>query len=109
MSKYFVRRTESSHYTIFPGVDIFTMAGEKVMLSYVELEPHAVVEKHSHPHEQLGVLIEGELKFTIGNEQQLLRPGDMWRIPGGVEHHVEAGDDPARAIDIFHPVREDYL
>jgi quercetin dioxygenase-like cupin family protein len=109
MSKYFVKRAEASHYNIFPGVDILTMAGEQVMLSYVELEPHSEVAQHSHPHEQLGILISGQLTFTIGEEQQVLGPGDMWRIPGGVEHHVVAGDEPARAIDIFHPVREDYL
>ena len=109
MSKYFVRRDECAQFSIFPGVDIFTMAGEKVMLSYVQLEPHAVVESHSHPHEQLGMLLEGELKFTVGDEQQLLVPGDTWRIPGGVEHSVVAGDTPARALDVFSPIREDYL
>ncbi len=109
MSQYFVRREESAHHTIFPGVDIFTMAGKEVMLSRVELAPRSVVEAHSHPHEQVGILLEGELTFTIGDDQQVLSPGDMWRIPGGVVHRVVAGDNPARAIDIFHPVREDYL
>jgi quercetin dioxygenase-like cupin family protein len=109
MSKYFVRRDECACHTIFPGVDIYTMGGEQIMLSYVTLEPHAVVEQHSHPHEQLGMLLEGQLTFVIGDEQQVLSPGDMWRIPGGVTHRVVAGDTPARAIDIFHPLREDYL
>ncbi len=82
MSSYFVRRDECSRHTLFPGVDAFTMAGDKLMLSWVELEPHAIVELHSHPHEQLGVLLEGELTFTIGDEERQLGPGDMWRIPG---------------------------
>ena len=108
MSRYFVRRDECSRHALFPGVDAFTMAGDKLMLSWVELEPHAIVELHSHPHEQLGLLLEGELTFTIGDEERQLGPGDMWRIPGGVVHRVVAGDKPARALDVFHPVRDDY-
>ena len=77
--EYFIDPEECPHFEIFPGVNLHTMAGQQVMLSVVELEPHAVVELHHHPHEQIGVLIEGELTFTIGGEQRTLRPGQMWR------------------------------
>jgi quercetin dioxygenase-like cupin family protein len=109
MSTYFIRREGCSHRTLFPGVEAYITAGDKLMLSLVELEPHAVVEMHSHPHEQLGMLLDGELIFTIGDEQQQLKPGDMWRIPGGVAHRVVAGSSKARALDVFHPIREDYM
>ena len=109
MGKYIVDPTECSEHQIFPGVRIQTTAGEKIMLSIVEFEPNSVVAAHSHPHEQAGMLLEGELTFTIGGETQVVRAGQMWRIPGGVEHHVVAGDQPAKALDVFHPVREDYL
>ena len=109
MSKYFVHRDDCARHQIFPGVEIFTAAGSKVMLSLVELEPHSEVPEHSHPHEQLGLLLEGELDFVIGDEQQRLTAGDMWRIPGGVTHAVKAGARGARALDVFHPVRTDYL
>ena len=79
------------------------------MLSWVEFDPGAVVEPHSHPHEQVGLLIEGELTFTIGDQQETVQPGDMWRIPGGVMHSAVAGETPVKALDIFHPVRQDYL
>ena len=108
MSQYIVRREDCSKHSIFPGVDIFTVAGDNVMLSYVEFEPNAVVEMHSHPHEQMGLLLEGELLFTIGGEETLVRPGEMWRIPGGVEHKAVAGDTPVKALDVFQPIREDY-
>ena len=78
------------------------------MLSLVEMEPHAVVEEHSHPHEQMGLMLEGEADFTIGDEQLRVKPGQMWRIPGGVKHRVVALDKPVRALDVFHPPREDY-
>jgi unsaturated pyranuronate lyase len=105
---YFVQRSDCSQHEIFPGVHIFTTAGERMMLSVVELAPHAVVEPHSHPHEQMGLLLEGELTFTIGGQTRTLRPGEMWRIPGGIVHGCVAGDQPAKALDVFQPVREDY-
>ena len=108
MSEYFINPEQCSLHQIFPGVSIATMAGEQMMLSVVEMQPGAVVELHQHPHEQIGVLLEGELTFTIGDEQQTLSPGQMWRIPGGVPHCAVAGDKPVRALDVFCPVREDY-
>lgn len=109
MSKYFIDPQECSHHNIFPGVQIHTAAGQQLMLSLVEFEPGAVVEPHSHPHEQMGILLEGQLEFVIGDERQVLKPGQMWRIPGGVVHSARAGDQPVKALDVFHPVREDYL
>jgi quercetin dioxygenase-like cupin family protein len=109
MSSYYVTREQCSQHQIFPGVRIFTTAGQQAMLSLVEFEPRAVVEPHSHPHEQLGMLLSGELTFTIGGETRTLQPGDMWRIPGGVVHSAVAGDGPVQALDVFQPIREDYL
>lgn len=106
--KYFFRLDEASFHPIFPGVTIRTVSGDQMMLSYVEFEPHSVVEKHAHLHEQMGLLLEGELTFEVGDQRQTLRAGEMWRIPGGVPHRVVAGDLPAKALDVFHPVREDY-
>lgn len=108
MFAYFVDKSECTHHRIFPGVDIYTTAGEHMMLSLVEMEPHAVVEPHSHPHEQMGLMLEGEADFTIGGQQRRVTVGQMWRIPGGVVHKVVAGDRPVRALDVFYPPREDY-
>ena len=108
MSSYIVKREQCSHHNLFPGVDMFTTAGMGMTLSFVEFEPGAVVESHSHPHEQMGMLLEGELTFIIGGERHVLSPGDMWRIPGNVEHSAIASDSKVRALDVFHPIREDY-
>jgi quercetin dioxygenase-like cupin family protein len=108
MSKFFPTPDELGRHTIFPGVRIRTMAAEKMMISVVDLEPGAVVEEHAHPHEQIGLLLAGRATFWIGDEQKTLGPGEMWRIPGGVRHRVVALDEPVRALDVFHPVREEY-
>ncbi|MBV9123804.1 MAG: cupin domain-containing protein, partial [Planctomycetes bacterium] len=79
-----------------------------MMVSVVDLEPHAVVEEHVHPHEQVGMVLEGQAIFFIGAEQKILGPGDLYRIPGNTPHKVIALDQLVRALDIFHPVREDY-
>lgn len=91
------------------GVTIRPLAGEHVMLNYVELEPHSEVPRHSHPHEQLGLMIEGELDLWIADEQRSLRPGDTYVIPGGVPHGARTGARRALVLDVFYPLREDYL
>jgi quercetin dioxygenase-like cupin family protein len=106
---YFLPAGSGSRHVIFPGVEIRTTAGKNLMLSVVHFEPCSVVLEHSHPHEQMGILLEGRLEFMIGGETRKLGPGDIWRIPGGVLHSVRALDGPARALDVFCPIRSDYL
>jgi quercetin dioxygenase-like cupin family protein len=108
MSLFFPAADELSRHTIFPGVHIQTAAAERMMLSIVDFEPGAVVEEHAHPHEQVGMVLSGRALFTIGGESKELGPGDLYRIPGNVKHKVVGIGGPARALDIFHPVREDY-
>ncbi len=108
MSLYFPTGEEFAYHTIFPGVHIKTCAAEKMMLSVVDLEPHAIVEEHAHPHEQVGMVLAGRVTFFIGDEQKTLSAGDLFRIPGNVRHRVVVLDDPVKALDIFYPVREEY-
>jgi quercetin dioxygenase-like cupin family protein len=106
---YFLPAGSGARHQIFPGVELRATAGKELMLSVVRLEPRSVVAEHAHPHEQMGILLEGRLEFTVGGVTRLLSPGDIWRIPGGVVHRVRALDQPAVALDVFHPIREDYL
>ena len=108
MSQYFPSADELSRHTIFPGVRIQTAACDKMMLSLVDLDPHSVVEEHEHPHEQVGMVLAGKAIFFIGGEQKTLQTGDMYRIPGKTKHKVIALEEPVKALDIFHPVREEY-
>jgi quercetin dioxygenase-like cupin family protein len=105
---YFIPAGSGSRHSIFRGVEIRTAAGSKLMLSVVHLERDSVVLDHAHPHEQMGILLEGRLEFTVGGVTRLLGPGDIWRIPGGIVHGVRAVEQSV-ALDVFHPIREDYL
>jgi len=104
----FIRPGQGHTMNLFPGVNLTTNAGEKIMLSYVTFEDGAVVPLHSHPHEQGGVLLSGQLEFTIGDTTEILNSGDQWIIPGNVLHTVVAVGGPAVALDVFYPIREDY-
>jgi quercetin dioxygenase-like cupin family protein len=109
VSKYFPEDSQMGRHTIFPGVHIRTAAMDKMMMSVVDLDPHSVVAEHSHPHEQVGMLLEGKAIFYIGDEEKTLVAGDLYRIPGGVKHKVVTLDKPAKALDLFSPIREEYL
>ncbi|MDP6071948.1 MAG: cupin domain-containing protein [SAR202 cluster bacterium] len=92
-----------------PGVNLRTMSGEKMMLSVVNIDADAVMPPHAHPHEQAGMVLEGEFEFTIGGDTQTVKKGDVYIIPGGVEHSLRANGEPSLALDIFSPPREDYM
>ncbi len=108
MSLYFPDSSECAVHTIFPGVQIRTCAADKMMLSVVEIAPRAIVEEHAHPHEQVGMVLQGRAVFIIGGEEKTLQAGDLYRIPGGVRHQVHALDELVRALDVFNPPRDDY-
>ena len=82
--------------------------GERLTLAIVELAPNAVVPEHRHPNEQCGLVIEGEVRFRIADEERLLGPGGTWRIVGDTPHEVAAGPEGAVVIDVFAPAREDW-
>ena len=97
MSRYFPAADEFGRHTIFDTIQIRTCAGEHMQFSLVDIPAGGMVGEHSHANEQMGLVVEGEMDFTIGGETRRLRPGDVFRIPGGVPHSVIAGDKPVKA------------
>lgn len=91
-----------------PGCRMRTPFGEHLMLSYLEMDAGAEVPLHHHPHEQGGILLEGRLQLTIGDETRVVSPGAMFLIPPNVPHRAVALDANVRVLDVFSPVREDY-
>lgn len=82
--------------------------GERITLAVVELAPDAIVPGHQHDAEQLGMVVEGSVIFTIGNERRELGPGGTWRIPSNTPHQVTTGPRGATVIDVFAPPRVDW-
>ena len=91
-----------------PGCRMRTPFGERLMLSYLEMDAGAEVPLHHHPHEQGGILLRGKLQLTIGDETRIVEPGAMFIIPPNVPHRAVAIDGPVAVLDCFSPVREDY-
>jgi quercetin dioxygenase-like cupin family protein len=104
----FIDRSALSPLDLAPGIRLWAPHGQNLMLSYVELDEGAVVPVHHHPHEQAGMVVSGQLRFTIGDETRECGPGDMYLIPSNVPHTVMAVGGPAVALDVFTPIREDY-
>ena len=82
--------------------------GEHITLAVVELDPNAVVPEHHHVAEQMGIVLAGEMHFTIDGETRTLGPGGTWRILSDLPHGVTAGPNGAVVIDVFTPVRSDW-
>jgi len=82
--------------------------GEKTLFTEFRMEAGSILPKHSHPHEQTGCLIEGRMRLTIGDHAFEAEKGDSWCIPGTVEHGAEILEYSV-AVEVFSPVREDYL
>ncbi|MCH7719220.1 MAG: cupin domain-containing protein [Chloroflexi bacterium] len=94
---------------MFPGVVRRTLnSGDRTTLIEVTLAEGAVVPSHTHPHEQVGYVASGRVRFEIDGEERELRAGDSYLVPGGASHEVTALE-PSVCIDVFSPVREEYL
>ena len=105
----FTHSSHSGFRDALPGVRFKTLAhGARTLFTEFHLERGGVVPRHSHPHEQTGYLVSGAVRFTIGSASFDATPGDCWCIEGGVEHEAVVLQDSV-AIEVFSPVREDYL
>ncbi len=105
----FKGQADTKRVEMFPGVARRTMnSGDHTTLVEVFIDKGAVVPAHSHPHEQIGYVVSGRALFEVGEDSKELAAGDSYLIPGGVIHKV-TGIEPCVCIDIFSPVREEYL
>jgi len=87
------------------------ITGDRVMLTHVYLKKGSIVPRHSHENEQITYVLEGGLRFWIGeDESQVIEvlAGDVLHIPSHVPHKAEALEDTLD-VDIFSPPRQDWL
>jgi len=107
---YFWKAEERESVAMLPGVRRrLITAGERAMAVRVELDKGASLPSHSHPHEQIGFVVSGVLRLNIAGETMLLRAGDGYAVPGDVIHSVEEAMEPSVVVDVFSPLRREYL
>jgi quercetin dioxygenase-like cupin family protein len=105
----FLTGTDDGYLDALPGIRRKTLSyGDATLMSEFRLRAGYPLPIHDHPEEQTGYLVGGRLRLTIGEETYDVAPGDSWSIPGGVPHGAEVLED-AVAVEVFSPVREDYL
>jgi len=105
----FEKHSESGYRLALKGIEQKTLVyGEKTLMTEFLLRKDSTLPRHAHPHEQTGYLLKGHIRLSIGTEKCDAQAGDTWCIPGGVEHGAEIIEDSV-AIEVFSPVREDYL
>jgi quercetin dioxygenase-like cupin family protein len=91
------------------GIERQMIVGEKLMVCRLRFAPHVVTPAHDHPHEQITFVERGRVLFTIGEEQRVAVAGDVLHFPPGSWHGATMLDEEVILIDIFSPVREDFL
>jgi quercetin dioxygenase-like cupin family protein len=87
------------------------ITGDRMMLAHVYLKKGCIVPKHSHDNEQLTYILEGALKFWIGDdgaEEVIVSAGEVLLIPSNVPHKAEALEETLD-VDVFSPPRQDWL
>ena len=86
------------------------ITGDQVMLTHVYLKKGCIVPKHSHMNEQFTYILEGALKFFVGDDgrEVVVRAGEVLHLPGNVPHEAHALEDTLD-VDVFSPPREDWL
>ena len=108
-AKYFYSESNVEKRELLPGVYARLMWGENIMMGIIDINPGTEVPEHSHPHEQCGRVLEGAAWFYVGDSKQLLVTGDHYVIPGDVPHRVVATENGCTALDIWSPIREEYI
>jgi quercetin dioxygenase-like cupin family protein len=110
---YFLDLERSPKITQMPGLETTILTGlhgERMMMVLNATLPEHEVPTHAHPHEQIGVVYSGRARLIIGDEERLVEKGDFYCIPAHVPHSdLCIGDEPFVMLDIFYPVREDFL
>ena len=83
--------------------------GDRVMVCRLVIAPHTVTAVHSHPHEQITMVERGRVRYIVDGHELVLEQGEMLHLPAGITHGATMLDQEVVLIDIFSPVREDFL
>ena len=91
------------------GIRRQMVVGENVMVCRFTFDPFVVTDVHTHPHEQVTMVMAGKVKFTVEGNSVIASPGDVLHFPPNNSHGATMLDEEVVLIDIFSPIREDFL
>jgi quercetin dioxygenase-like cupin family protein len=110
---YFIDPERAPKFTQLEGLETTLLTGlhgEQMMMVLNATLPGHSVPTHSHPHEQIGMVYRGRAVLRIGEEERVVKEGVFYCIPADVPHSdTTLGDEPFIMLDIFYPVREEFL
>jgi quercetin dioxygenase-like cupin family protein len=105
----FSKHSTNGYTEILKGIRIKTLCyGQSTLMAEFLLEKDALLPEHAHPNEQTGYLVSGRIRLFINGIPHDLVTGDSWNIAENVGHRAEILEDSV-VIEVFSPVREDYL
>jgi quercetin dioxygenase-like cupin family protein len=91
------------------GIERQMVVGQNVMLCRFRFAPFVVTPEHTHPHEQMTLVVQGKVQFFIDGEERIVSAGDVLHFPPNNRHGATMLDEEVILIDIFAPIREDFL
>ncbi|HYP51145.1 MAG TPA: cupin domain-containing protein [Pyrinomonadaceae bacterium] len=94
---------------ISEGIDRQMIVGQNIMICRLRFDAFVVTPAHRHPHEQMTFVMQGKVKFTLGTEERIVSAGDVLHFPSNHWHGATMLDEEVVLIDIFSPIREDFL
>jgi quercetin dioxygenase-like cupin family protein len=105
-----IRKANQRGYRLaLPGIERKTLVyGDRTLLTEFRMRKGSTLPRHAHPQEQTGYLVSGHVRLSIGRRTVVVRPGDSWSIPGHTQHGAAILAESV-AIEVFAPIREDYL
>jgi unsaturated pyranuronate lyase len=91
------------------GIQRQMFVGNRMMICRFRFKPFLVTPEHDHPHEQMTIVERGRVRFFIEGEEQIASAGDVLHFPSHCWHGATMMDEEVVLIDIFSPLREDFL
>jgi len=104
----FFRESDLTPRQVLEGITLRSVSGKGAMMTFFEFEPGSLIPMHRHHHEQITYVIEGEMELTLDGETRVLRAGDGVIIQSNQEHGAKILSARTKAVDAWHPMREDY-
>ena len=91
------------------GIERQMVVGQKIMICRFRFDPFVVTPAHRHPYEQMTLVMQGKVKFIIEDDTRIVSAGDVLHFPSNHWHGATMLDEEVVLIDVFSPIREDFL